>query len=106
MLMRGLVIIVEATDAGLLLVLDHLLSQDFQLELHEVDLLLQVDDVVVRGINVRVLTELAGSLLLLLLASEIHGDGRLVAGAIAETAATKVASAFEGAANYIFQIQI
>ena len=106
MLVRGLVIIVEATDAGLLLVLDHLLTQDFQLELHEVDLLLQVDDVVIGRINVRVLTELAGSLLLLLLTSEIHGDGRLVAAAISETAAAKVASALERATNYNFQIQI
>ena len=106
MLMRGLVIIVEATDAGLLLIFDHLLSQDFQLELHEVDLLLQVDDVVIRSVYVRVLTELAGSLLLLLLTSEIHGDGRLIATAISETAAAKVASALERATNYNFQIQI
>ena len=106
MLVRGLVIIIEATNAGLLLILDNLLSQNLKLKLHKVDLLLQVDDVVVGCIDVRVISELAGSLLLLLLSSEIHCDGRLITCAVAEAASTEGSPAFERAASYIFQIQI
>ena len=42
------------------------------------DLLLKVDDVLVRGVNVRVIAELARRQLLLVLSAEVHGDGGLV----------------------------
>ena len=74
-LVRGLIVIVEAANARLLLILDHFFPQNFEFQLHEVDLLLQVDDVVICGVDVGVLPKLAGSLLLLLLATEVHCDG-------------------------------
>jgi hypothetical protein len=41
-LVRSLLIVEQAADAGTLLVLDDLLFQNLELELHEVNLLLQV----------------------------------------------------------------
>jgi len=40
MLMTGLIVIVETADARLLLILKHLLLQDFEFQFHEMDLLL------------------------------------------------------------------
>ena len=74
-LVTGLIIVVQATNAALLLIFDHLLTQDFELQFHEVDLLLQVDDVLIGLVHVRVATELPRSELLLLLASEVHHWG-------------------------------
>ena len=71
-LVRGLLVVVEAADARLLLVLDHFLLQYFQFQLHEVDLLLQIDDVLVCVVDVWILaqgTRLRGALFL---ASEVH----------------------------------
>ena len=75
MLVTGLIIVVQAANAALLLIFDHLLTQDFELQFHEVDLLLQVDDVLIGLVHVRVATELPRSELLLLLASEVHHWG-------------------------------
>lgn len=73
--MGCLVIVEEAADAGLLLVFSHLFSEDFQLQLHKVDLLLQVDYVLICWVDVGIVSELARSQLLLVLPSEIHGNG-------------------------------
>lgn len=53
-LVRRLVVVVKTADSRLLFILDHLLPQNFELELHEVDLLLEVDDVLVSGVDVGV----------------------------------------------------
>jgi len=74
-LVRGLIVVVHASNARLLLILDDLLAQDFELQLHEMDLLLQVNDIIIGCIDIRVLPELARIQLLLLLTTEVHGDG-------------------------------
>ena len=70
--MTCLVIVIQATDSTLLLIFNDLLSEDFKLKLHEVDLLLQVNDILISLVHVRVVTQLPRSQLLLLLATEVH----------------------------------
>lgn len=84
MLVTCFVIIVEGADAGLLFILDDLFAEDFELKLHKVDLLLQIDNVSVGGVHVWVLPKLSHGRLFLLLASEVHSYGRLVACRIAK----------------------
>ena len=55
MLVACLVIIIKSTDTCLGGVINHFLSQDFELKLHEVNLLLQIDDVFVCIVDVWVL---------------------------------------------------
>ena len=100
MLMRCFIVIVETANARLLLILDDLLAQDLQLKLHEVDLLLQVDDVIVGGVDVGVLAKLTRCQLFFLLSAEIHRNCGIVSGVIAEATATKVATPFQTAASY------
>lgn len=95
-LVAGLVVVVQTTDTRLLLVLQNLLFQNLQLELHKVDLLLQVDNVLVLRVNVWIITQLARCLLFLLLAAEIHGHSRLIALVAAKGATTsEIRSAFQ-----------
>ncbi len=82
MLMTCLVIIIQRANAGLLLILDDLFAQDFKLKLHKVNLLLQIYNIVVCGIHVGVVAKLTYSRLLLLLASEVHSDCRLIAAGV------------------------
>jgi len=74
MLMTGLVIIIQGANTGLLLILNDLFAQDFKLELHKVNLLLQIYNIVVGGVHVGIVAKLAYSRLLLLLASKVHSD--------------------------------
>ena len=70
-LVRGLIVVEEGTDAGLLLVFVDFLSEDFQFKLHEMNLLLQVDDVLLRLLFIiRVATKGLTRAALLLLAVE------------------------------------
>ena len=71
-LVRGLLVVVEAADARLLLILDHFLLKYFEFQLHEVDLLLQIDDVLVCVIDVWILAESTWLWCALFLASEVH----------------------------------
>ena len=57
------VIIVQISNARLLFVFLDLFAKDFELKLHEVDLLLQVYDILVRWVDVWVIAELTWSLL-------------------------------------------
>ena len=100
-LMGRLVIVVQAANARLLFVFNDFLSQNFELKLHEVNLLLQVDDVLVSGIHVGVAAELAWLLLALLLASEVHRRGRVVASTAAvRPASSEIGSAFHSASAF------
>lgn len=74
MLMTCLVIVIEGPDARFLLILNDLFAQDFKLELHKVNLLLQIYNIVVGGVHVGIVAKLAYSRLLLLLASKVHSD--------------------------------
>jgi hypothetical protein len=49
MLMRRLVVVVQRANARLFLIVYHFLFQNFELELHKVDLLLQVCNIIVLG---------------------------------------------------------
>ena len=101
MLMTGLIIVVEVTDSRLLFVFEDLLFQNFELELHKVNLLLQVNDVVILGVLVGVHTELTWVLLALILPTEVHHRGRIVASIAAEGASTtEVGSTFQRTAAY------
>ena len=104
-LVGSLVVIVETPNAALLLIFDHFLPQDLQLQLHKVDLLLQVDDVVISGVNVRVLTKLAWRQLLFLLAAEVHSDGGLVTTTVAEVSSAEVRATFQATATYHTQFK-
>ena len=73
--MTCLVIVIQATNSTLLLIFNDLLSEDFKLKLHKVDLLLQVNDILISLVHVRVVTQLPWSQLLLLLATEVHSHG-------------------------------
>ena len=53
-LVTRLVVVVERADATLALVLDHLVPQNLHFQLHKVNLLLQVADVLVLHVHVRV----------------------------------------------------
>ena len=90
MLVRGFVVVEEGADARLLLVFGDLFSEDFQFKLHEVDLLLQVDDVLVcRIVFVGVATEGFARAAFLLLTVELHHVGiRVVTSAVAEWSST------------------
>lgn len=70
-LVRGLIVVEESTDARLLLVFVDLLSEDLQFKLHEMNLLLQVYDVIFRlVVIIRVATKGYTRAALLLLAIE------------------------------------
>lgn len=71
-LVRALVIVVEASDTRLCLVLIHLLLQNLEFQRHEVNLLLQIDDVLIGSVFVRVLAEHPRLRRALLLAPELH----------------------------------
>ena len=83
-LMARLVVVIKIADAGFLLILKDLLPQYLQLKFHEVDLLLEVDDVVVRVVLVGVFAESTRILLFLLLTSELHSYASVVAGVVAK----------------------
>ena len=57
MLVRCLLIVEQRSDAGVLLVINNLLLQDFQLKLHEMILLLEVADILVLDILIWVQAE-------------------------------------------------
>ena len=84
MLMARLVVVIKIANAGLLHILKDLLSQYLQLKFHEVDLLLEVDDVLVRVVLVGVFAKSARILLFLLLTSELHSYTSVVAGVVAK----------------------
>lgn len=67
-----LLVVKETADARLLLIFNHFLLQDLKLELHEVDLLLEVRDVLIVYVPVRV--DAQGGLRGLVLTVEIHRD--------------------------------
>ena len=96
-LVARLVVVVQAANARLLLVLEHLLFQDFQLELHEVDLLLKVHDVIVFFVShIRIVAQLAGRLLPFVLTSEVHCHGGAIACVVAEgPPASKIGATFQ-----------
>ena len=77
-LVTGLLIIVQTAYSRLGRVLDNFLSQDLKLEFHEVDLLLQVDDVLVSVIHVWVSSEDTWHRSALLLPIELHFTHRVV----------------------------
>ena len=83
-LMACLVVVIKIADAGFLLILKDLLPQNLELKLHEVDLLLKVDDVLVRVVIVGVFTESTRVLLAFLLTSELHSYASIVAAAVAK----------------------
>ena len=84
MLVRCLVVIVQTANARLLLVLDDLLPENLQLKFHEVDLLLQVDDVFVCRVDIGVGAKLTRCKLLFLLTTEVHGRSAVVTRAATE----------------------
>jgi len=69
MLMRCLLIIEEAANAGLFLILNNFLLQDFELKLHKVDLLLKISNVFV--LNARVWISSKSIFFCLILTSEL-----------------------------------
>ena len=89
MLVRGLVVVVEAADARLLRVLNHFVAQNLELQLHKVDLLLQVDDVVVSLIHIGIATNQT-CLRLSLLSSELHLLHRIVSSAVSVGSTSKI----------------
>ena len=85
MLVRRLVVVEKCSDSRILLVLINLLAQDLELKLHEVNLLLQVDDVLIRGVViVWVATELLAVRAAFLLPVELHLVHRVVACRVSE----------------------
>jgi hypothetical protein len=80
-LVLRLVVIVQATDARFLLVLLDLFSEDLELKVHEVELLLEIFDVL---INLRAWIVRVQELFLVvqILTSEVHLDGGLVTGGV------------------------
>ena len=54
--MARLVVVIKIANAGLLHILKDLLSQYLQLKFHEVDLLLQVDDILVQLVFIGITT--------------------------------------------------
>ena len=65
------------------------------------DLLLEVDDVFIGGVDVGVVAQLTWGLLSLVLSAEIHRHGRLIACVIAKGATTsEIGTAFQIAASY------
>ena len=76
MLVRCLLIVEQRSDAGVLLVINNLLLQDFQLKLHEMNLLLEVADVLVLNILIWVLAE--GVILSFVLSSKLDCVCRFV----------------------------
>ena len=90
------VIIVQISNARLLFVFLDFFAKDFELKLHEVDLLLQVYDVLVRWVDVGVIAKLAWSLLFFVLTTEVHHSGGLVSRAVSErTGSSEVATFLE-----------
>ena len=83
MLMGSLLVIEQTTDAGVGLVVNHLLLQDFELKLHEVDLLLEVGDVLILDRVVGVLSE--GIFFGFVLASELDSARGLVVGVLEDS---------------------
>ena len=81
-LVGGLVVVEEGANPGVLLVLNDLLLQNLEFELHEVDLLLKVEDVVVVAGFVDVVV---GAGVSLVLAAELHLDRGLVVGLVAQS---------------------
>ena len=70
-LVTGLVIVVQATNTALFLILNDLFFQNFKFQVHEVDLLLQVQDVVIAElVHIRVITHYA--LVFFVLPMELH----------------------------------
>jgi len=88
------VIIVQISNARLLFVFLDLFAKDFELKLHEVDLLLQVYDILVRWVDVWVIAELTWSLLFFVLTTEVHHDSGLVSRAVSERAGSSEAATF------------
>ena len=78
MLMRALVVVIQAANARLCRVLHHLLLQNLQLERHEVYLLLQVDDVLVVSVIIWIVTDEARLGCSLVLPIKIHLVDRVV----------------------------
>jgi hypothetical protein len=75
-LVRSLLIIEQGSNTGLLLVLNYLFFQDFELQFHEMDLLLKVGNVFILNRGIRILTECCLSVFVL--TAELHGIGRFV----------------------------
>ena len=78
MLVRALIVVIQAANARLCRVLQHLLLQNLQLERHEVYLLLQVDDVLVVSVIIGIVTDEARLGCSLVLPIEIHLVDRVV----------------------------
>ena len=78
-LVTGLVVVVETANPAFLRIFQHLLFQYFQLQVHEVDLLLQVYDVFVCFVNVWVSSELAWLSSAFVLPTQLHPRDRIVA---------------------------
>jgi len=89
MLVRGLVVVVEAADARFLRVLNHFVAQNLELQLHKVDLLLQVDNVIVSLVHIGIATNQT-CLRLSLLSSELHLMHGLVSAAISVGSASEI----------------
>jgi len=89
MLVRGLVVVVEAADARLLRVLNHFVAQNLKLQLHKVDLLLQVDNVLVSLIHIGIASKQT-CLRLSLLPSELHLLHGLVSTAVSVGSASEI----------------
>lgn len=101
MLVTRLIVIIKVAYARLLLIFDYLFTQNFKLKLHEVDLLLQIDDVIVHGVHVGVGSQLAWILLLFFLSSEVHRHRRIISTAVAEGASSrKIASFLQSTATF------
>ena len=95
------IIIVKIADAGFLLVFLNFFAENFELKLHKVDLLLQVDDVIICCVDVGVVSDLAWSLLAFVLAAEVHHRGGLISRTVSERAPCyEVAAAFKATLGY------
>ena len=70
MLVWALLVVEHATDTRLFLIFDHLLLENFELECHKVDLLLQIDNIVVSCIFVWILSNYTRCALIL--STELH----------------------------------
>ena len=79
-LVGGLVVVVERANATLALVLNHLVAQDLHFQLHKVNLLLQVADVLVLHIHVRVRSQRARFWSASVLPAEVHFNRRRIPG--------------------------